>query len=194
MFRILTLLLCFSAMPATSSSVVFSRDVITIQTVRLPEPPPENESVDVMSADAPTASEAEQQRRNASLGQPIVTNHPFVVTIKNIETADPSWIIAQNNLRQDYGILYLYSEAQNAMIEKTDDRKAYDILFIDSYGSIHAIAKNIVPATLLEPLESNKYTKALLYLNSGATDVYDVQLNDTVQHKLFPKKPNIVSE
>lgn len=195
MLRIVTTLLCiicFAPLGAMASSVIFSRDVITIQTLRIAQSPESEESLDVMAPDG--SDREDMQRRDIVSNDPIVTNHPFIVTIKNIETTDPEWIVAQNELRRDYGILYLYPQSQKAAVKKSDNRKSYDILFIDNYGGIHAIAKNITPATLLEPIEPNKPTKALLYLNSGATDAYDIKLNDTVLHKLFPQKPNIITE
>ena len=193
MIRILIIISCFMFQSAMASSVIFSRDVITIQTIRTPQTD-DTPTNDVMSPDAPTQASQLDARRKLGNKQPIITNHPFIVTIKNIKTTDPEWIIAQQELRRDYGILYLYHEAQAAVIEQNNDSKPYDILFIDSYGTIHAIAKNIITASLLEPLSSNNNTKALLYLNAGTSDIYDIQLNDSVQHKIFPNKPNLVSQ
>jgi uncharacterized membrane protein (UPF0127 family) len=186
-----------SASSAGASSVVFSRDVVVVQTIRNNTQITEQEeedAVDVMKAKSSEATTEDKTRRSVDDNAPVITNHNFVVTIKNAEVTDPSWIIAQNNLRDDYGILYLYPEAVQAKIEKSDNKNAYDILFVDSYGTIHAIAKNIVPAFLIEPLESNRPTKALLYLNSGVATALDIQLQDTVKHTLFPKKPDMVSE
>lgn len=177
-----------------ASSVIFSRDTITIRTIReetIIVEPEKAEQDDNNTAEESTdvqTTEPDTQIRKT------IKNHQFVVTIRNAHNRNTKWVIGENEVRGQYGILHIYDQPSPAEIHATQSEAAYDILFIDSYGTIHSIAKNIVPSALLEPLMANKPSKAVLYVTSNTVDNLSLAPNDTVIHPLFPEKPKLVSD
>ena len=59
-----------------------------------------------------------------------------------------------------------------------------DMLFIDQDGIITHIAQRAVPLSL-QPISSNGPVRAVLEVNGGIVDRYDIKVGDEVRHKIF---------
>ncbi len=179
-----------------ASSVVFSRDVIIIRSVTdIPTTTVENEGTEAATADNNENTENPENTealQNTTIQN--IRNHEFVVTIRNAERASADWITGSRDIRKNFGILSVYEHASIPTIAPDNTETPYDIVFIDNYGYIRTIAKDIVLAELIEPLRPTIKSKAMLFIAGGTADTLAIKLGDRAIHPIFPDKPNVVSE
>ncbi len=166
---------------AMASSVVFNRDVVKIHSpVSIPITTV-GEETDIETAESENVAET-------------MRTHQFYVTTRNGNARDADWIIDKTDIRRDFGVMYLLDEPAAASIRPSAVEERYDIVFIGSYGTIRAIAEDISPSELVEPLTIDSLVKALLYLDAGTTRRQGIRPSDTVEHSAFPDKPLVTSE
>ena len=115
----------------------------------------------------------------------------FYITAESSDAMSKSWFINSTNIKGNKGVLYLLDEPSIPTISPSTSLQANDILFIGSYGTIKAIAKNIKPSELAEPMELDIAVKGILYLEAGITDRLGLKTNDMVDYSAFPKQPNL---
>ncbi len=164
-----------------ASSVVFSRDTITIaSTVDIP----------VTSAEA-TDEEAAADGEESSEPETVTTTrqHRFSVNIEHTATGRPDWFLDRGAISGTYGTLYMLETAAPTQITTESGEDLVDIFFIDSHGYILTIAKSITPNQLAQPITVDKPVKALLYLAGGTAERYAIAPQDRVLHTLFPDRP-----
>ena len=197
-------------------AVIFSRDSLFIEsTVKIPvtrpaavvpssDPAKTSASETV---DAPTNTNAVTRGKTAPAADPAKPappamvheviearkKHQFFVTINNADAMEADWIVDLSEIRNDFGVLYVFNKPSPATIPPSESEQHYDILFIGSYGNILTIAEDIAAASLAEPIEVKTPVKALLYLAGGSVKKLGLSLNDRVLHPLFPKPPSITN-
>lgn len=96
-------------------------------------------------------------------------------------------------LKEYKGALAAYAEPTDVIINKANEFAPVDVLFLDAYGIIAQIAPNLIPAELQEPVESVAPVLAMLYLKGGSCTKLGIKPGDTVQHKMFRKKPEVLT-
>jgi uncharacterized membrane protein (UPF0127 family) len=120
-----------------------------------------------------------------------IREHVFYITAESSDAMSKSWFINSTNIKGNKGVLYLLDEPAIPTISPSTSLQANDILFIGSYGTIKAIAKNIKPSELAEPMELDIPVKGILYLEAGITDKLGIKSPDMVDYSAFPKQPNL---
>ncbi len=199
-----------------SDAVIFTRDSLFIEsTVKIPVTRPAavvpsndpakataNASADqptntnaVTRGDKSAAPEVARPAAPAMVHEVVEAKkkHQFFVTVNNADAMETDWIVDVSEIREDFGVLYVFNKPSPATIPPSESEQHYDILFIGSYGNIITIAQNIASASLAEPIEVRTPVKALLYLAGGSVKKLGISLKDRVLHPLFPTPPNITS-
>ncbi|TAE33740.1 MAG: DUF192 domain-containing protein [Alphaproteobacteria bacterium] len=118
----------------------------------------------------------------------------FIITIQNAQSNAANWIYDATDVHDEFGLLYVFDTPTTTRIDPSENQSAYDIIMISSYGEIRSIAKNIIPSELAEPIEVQRPVKALLYVEGGITNKYDIRVRDKIYHPLFPDRPEVQEE
>jgi uncharacterized membrane protein (UPF0127 family) len=174
--------------------LVYNREILTINSnVEVPNPA---YIAAKASPEIPSTKEkgtTEQEAKTSSIPKNFTQTreHVFYITAESSDAMSKNWFINSTNIKGNKGVLYLLDEPAIPTISPSTSLQANDILFIGSYGVIKAIAKNISPANLAEPMELDIAVKGILYLEAGITDKLGIETFDMVDYSAFPKQPNL---
>jgi uncharacterized membrane protein (UPF0127 family) len=212
---VVMLCLCMIHAAHATSSIVFSRDTLLIETtVTIPVtrpasvvPAPDAREKREGMQDVPTNSNAVTKgtREVAPPASPVAPvmvtedvtttqQHQFFVTVNDADARDADWILDLAEIKDDFGVMYSFATPSPASVPPSESEQAFDILFIGSYGNIVAMAQDIIASTLAEPIEVKTPVKGLLYLASGTVKRLGITRKDKVIHPLFPDAPNVEGE
>ena len=87
----------------------------------------------------------------------------------------------------------VYAAPLTVTIHTTQDYAPLDVLMVDSYGTITQIMPKLVLAEMQEPIASAAPVLAVLYLRGGDSAALGIQPGDSVEYKLFKKKPVVIT-
>ncbi len=193
--------------PVHSTPLVYNREILTINsTAEVPNPAYQGAVVsnEVASNEATIGengakSSGDKSQRKSTKNKTAkipktftqTREHVFYITAENDDAASKNWFINSTNIKGNKGVIYLLDEPALPTISHSPSSVANDILFIGSYGAIKAIAKNISPSELAEPITLEIPVKAILYIEAGMSDKLGIKPFDMVSYSAFPKQPNL---
>jgi uncharacterized membrane protein (UPF0127 family) len=175
---------------ATASPLVYNRESLTIHSeVDVPNPdyvpPQESDNAEINKPSKKSKAKTPPKTIKQKL------SHIFYITTENESARSKDWLLSSMSIKGNKGVLYVLDKPSVPTIDPSEYDETNDIVFIGSYGEIKAIAKELNPAKLAEPMELEVPIKAILYLESGITEKLHIQPFDKVEHSAFPKKPNL---
>lgn len=118
----------------------------------------------------------------------------FDTEIRDAEAASkvPGWFSIAS--MTDYkGAMLTYSAPTYVAINPSNEFAPADILMMDAYGNIVQLMPSIVLSELQETLLSAQPVVAVLYMKGGTCARHGIKPGDTVEYKLFKKRPVVLT-
>ncbi len=110
----------------------------------------------------------------------------FNVEIANTFAAREQGLMCRSALKDDYGMLFEFQQADQQAFWMKDTLVGLDIIFIAPDGRIVSIQKNAKPLDR-KPLPSYGAANAVLEVAAGTSDRLGFKPGDQVIHSFFPK-------
>ncbi len=110
--------------------------------------------------------------------------HNFNVELADTEEERQTGLMFRESLPKDGGMLFDFGNPQPAAIWMKNTLIPLDILFIDTDGTVLAIARNAVPHSLRQ-ISPGVPVKGVLEINGGAAAELGINPGDMVVHPLF---------
>jgi uncharacterized membrane protein (UPF0127 family) len=171
---------------AAASPLVYQREkLVIISEVEVPIPTKATDKEEAQdTAKKPKKVKMKKEERQ----------HLFSITVERANSVKKEWMMQLSAIRGNKAILYLFDEPSIATISPSTSTQANDLLFINSYGMITTIAKNIAPANLAEPMQITTPAKAMLYIEAGLADRLQLKPQDKIEYSAFPKPPSFTGD
>ena len=108
----------------------------------------------------------------------------FDIEIATTPQQHAKGLMFRTEMAEDAGMLFFFPQVSELSFWMKNTVIPLDMIFIDGDGTINHIHKNAKPHDLTK-IGSDKPSRAVLELNGGATDKFDIQVGDSVQHRYF---------
>ena len=110
--------------------------------------------------------------------------HSFTVELANDPEEVQTGLMNREELAADAGMLFDFGQPREANMWMKNTLIPLDMLFMDTDGTILAIARNAVPGSLRR-INPGVPVKGVLELNGGRAEELGIVPGDTVQHAMF---------
>ena len=136
-----------------------------------------------------TPASAQQQNLNFAKGTVKIVKkaggrHTFNVEIARSPAQRRQGLMFRERMAADAGMLFDYQQAQPISMWMKNTYIPLDMIFIDQDGIISHISERAVPLSL-QPISSNGPVRAVLEVNGGIVDRFNIKVGDEVRHKIF---------
>lgn len=105
--------------------------------------------------------------------------HVFEVEVARTPEARKKGLMFREYLDEDKGMLFLYNKPETLNMWMKNTGIPLDMVFISGDGKIQKIEEKTVPYSL-ETISSDYKVSAVLEINSGLSEMYNIQKGDTV--------------
>ena len=110
--------------------------------------------------------------------------HSFTVELANDPEEISTGLMNREEMAADAGMIFDFGQPRQANMWMKNTLLPLDMLFLDTDGSILAIARNAVPGSLRR-ITPGVPVKGVLELNAGVAEDLGLEPGDTVQHAIF---------
>ena len=110
--------------------------------------------------------------------------HAFTVEIADEPEEITTGLMNRESMDPDAGMLFDFGQPREAAMWMKNTLIPLDMLFMDTDGTILAIARNAVPGSLRR-INPGVPVKGVLELNGGRAEELGIVPGDTVQHAMF---------
>jgi uncharacterized membrane protein (UPF0127 family) len=181
-----------------NDAVVFSRQKLTINAIRLIEAPKpatndseENTSPeeDSDSVDQPSEVVIEEEEEDATetetqyIEQPVA--YAFDVMVRPMNLVQAGSLQRLGWLQHDEGIMLTLEQTDLVSLADLGITTNIDVIFIRPNGIIDAIAPSITPEQMSAAIETRKPVNAALLLKAGMAEHLRLEPGNQVNHKHF---------
>ncbi|RAN38092.1 DUF192 domain-containing protein [Hyphomonas pacifica] len=112
------------------------------------------------------------------------TVHEFTVELANDPEEVQMGLMNREEMAPDAGMIFDFGAPREANMWMKNTLIPLDMLFLDTDGSILAIARNAVPGSLRR-INPGVPVKGVLELNGGRAAELGIEPGDIVQHEIF---------
>lgn len=117
--------------------------------------------------------------------------HIINVQVRPGQIDPDSGILNNYLLDEKNGVLTYFSQAQPRRLLAENIQKPLDILFINDEGMILQIVPQVIPAYLPDDIGTDFPLRAMLYLQAGLAESWNIKPGYRVEHGMFNPKPMI---
>lgn len=114
--------------------------------------------------------------------------HRFDMELSISDAQHRQGLMHRLTLREDEGMLFLYTPPQRIRMWMKNTYIPLDMLFIRPDGTVAAIAKNTVPLSLT-PIGPDVHVNGVLEVLAGTSERLGLRPGDRVQHPHFQASP-----
>ena len=112
------------------------------------------------------------------------TVHSFTVELADEPEEIQTGLMNREEMADNAGMIFDFGEPRQANMWMKNTLIPLDMLFMDTDGTILAIARNAVPGSLRR-INPGVPVKGVLELNGGRAEELGIVPGDTVQHAMF---------
>lgn len=179
--------------PDATSSVVFTRDILTILVPagNAPQAPPTKKQIESsISDDTLPDAPAETTVSTETTNEPLRIE--YNVTIQHEQAKPVEGFFQTHPLQAGNAVLLMYDTLERRALKNETIYQPMDFLFIGEHGKVIQIAPSLVQANLNQAIVSEKPAKSLLYLPAGNAIEYGILPGSQLEHPLFDMEPVIL--
>jgi uncharacterized protein len=112
------------------------------------------------------------------------TTHNFQVELADTPEKSELGLMNRTSMEKDHGMIFDFGEPRDVSMWMKNTLIPLDMLFIDTDGTVLAIAQNARPGSL-RLIGSGFPIKSVLELNGGVAKELGLKPGDKVEHKIF---------
>ena len=113
------------------------------------------------------------------------------VDVRHAGSSNPDWLQLAG-YQAGTGTLELFPSVQPLHIAEQNIMSPVDVIAINEYGSVVAIAPALVLGALERPIERGDVIKAILYTKAGLVEQIGLTIGDRTEYKHFISQPTIM--
>ncbi len=110
--------------------------------------------------------------------------HDFTVELADDPEEVQTGLMNRESMAPDAGMIFDFGEPREANMWMKNTLIPLDMLFLDTDGTILAIARDAVPGSLRR-INPGVPVKGVLELNGGQAEELGIEPGDVVQHEIF---------